>query len=87
MEGNQPQPNKEFYKQVSEVKFQSLLNWSELMNWIVIYGMVLQLMEWMYGTATKNRMYGNGCMKLQLWYGCMVLQLGFWMNENECKEL
>ena len=24
---NQPQPNKEFYKQVSEVKFQSSLNW------------------------------------------------------------
>ena len=65
MGGNQPQPNKEFYKQVSEVKLQSLLNWSELMNWIIIYGMVLQLMEWMewkYGIATKVWMNNKECM-------------------------
>ena len=43
-----------------------------------------ELMSWI---ATKNIMYGNGCMKLQLWYGCMALQLRIWMNENECMEL
>ena len=83
MEWNQPQPNKEFYKQVSEVKFRSLLNWSELRNWIIIYGMVLQLvewmvlqiMEWMNGIANKGLnewqgMYGNGCMDygMDIWY-------------------
>ena len=75
MEGNQPQPNKEIYKQVSEVKFQSLLNWSELMNWIVIYGMVLQLMEWlvlqimewMYGMATKVWMNNKEGMVMDVW--------------------
>ena len=69
MEWNQPQPNKEFYKQVSEVKFQSLLNWSELMNWIVIYGMVLQLMEWMV---------------LQIMEWMNGISNKGWMNDKEC---
>ena len=52
------------------------MNWIAIMVWFVTYGMnvwscnsrneckVLQFMEWIYGNATKNRMYGNGCLKL-----------------------
>ena len=51
--------------------------------------MILPTMEWIKGNTTKNRMYGNGCMKL--WYGWMVLplRLNEWMilqlRWDECK--
>ena len=44
--------------------------------------MILPTMEWIKGNTTKNRMYGNECMKLEImvWiYGIAIKVLNGWM--------
>ena len=44
--------------------------------------MILQNMEWIKGNTTKSRMYGNECMKLEI-YGIAIKVE--WMNDITIK--
>ena len=67
------------------------MNWIAIMVWFVTYGMnvwscnlrnkceVLQIIEWIYGNATKNRIY-----EMDTWncnYGMYVWYCNYVLNE------